>query len=220
MNPENSHLENLSEIRGIMERSSRFISLSGLAGIFAGIVALLTAAVAFFYLHYDARYFDPNVFYSKGLYLHSTKTTFSLIILGIAALILAIGGSVYFTTRKARRNNLPVWNAAAQRMILNLFIPLFAGGMFSLVLLYHNLFFLVAPVTLIFYGLALINASKYTLREINYLGVAEVLLGLLATFFIGYGLLFWAVGFGIMHILYGILMYKRYEQSPRESVPS
>jgi len=68
----------------------------------------------------------------------------------------------------------------------------------------------VAPLTLIFYGLALVNASKYTLSEIRSFGIAEIVLGLIAMAFIGYGLLFWAIGFGLLHIIYGIIMHVRY----------
>jgi hypothetical protein len=68
----------------------------------------------------------------------------------------------------------------------------------------------VTPLTLIFYGLALVNASKYTLSEVRSLGIIEIVIGLFAMHFIGYGLLLWAVGFGVMHIIYGIIMHIRY----------
>jgi hypothetical protein len=94
-----------------------------------------------------------------------------------------------------------------------LFIPLIAGGLFVAALLFHGLIFLIAPVTLIFYGLALINASKHTYHDVKYLGLIEIALGLIASFFVGYGLFVWALGFGVMHIVYGILMYLKYEHS-------
>ncbi len=96
-------------------------------------------------------------------------------------------------------------------MIINLLIPLVAGGIFCLILIYHKLLFLIASATLIFYGLALINGSKYTLHEIRYLGISEIFLGLLASVFTGYGLVFWTIGFGVLHIIYGILMYLKHE---------
>jgi hypothetical protein len=133
----------------------------------------------------------------------------------VIVLALALFFGIYFTTRKARKNGLKVWDHTAQRMVINLFIPLIAGGIFCLTLLYHHLIFLLAPATLIFYGLALINASKYTFNEIRVLGISEIILGLMAAFFIGYGLLFWAVGFGVLHIFYGLMMYYRYESRSR-----
>ena len=67
---------------------------------------------------------------------------------------------------------------------------------------------------LIFYGLALINSSKYTFFEIRYLGIAEIVLGLIASVFVSSGLILWAAGFGLLHIIYGIIMYYKYERKP------
>ena len=96
-------------------------------------------------------------------------------------------------------------------MLIHLFIPLLAGGIFSLLLIWHNNITLVASTTLIFYGLALVNAGKFTFGEIHYLGLSEIVLGLLAGFFLNYGLLFWALGFGLLHIVYGWVIYKKYQ---------
>ena len=106
---------------------------------------------------------------------------------------------------------MKVWDSTARRMVISLFVPLATGGIFCLILLYHHLVFLMAPSTLLFYGLALINASKYTLHEARVLGISEVILGLMAAWLVGYGLLFWAIGFGVLHIFYGLMMYFRYE---------
>ena len=69
-----------------------------------------------------------------------------------------------------------------------------------------------APASLIFYGISLVNASKYTLTDIRYLGVMEIILGLINTQFIDYGLYFWATGFGLLHIIYGAMMWWKYER--------
>jgi len=212
MTKKEEHLENLSEIRNLMERSSRFISLSGLSGVSAGLIALIGAAVAFFYLDYDQRYFDINSFFINQLYIKLHYSIYFLLIDGLAVLILALTAGIFFTTRKARKNSLPIWDNTAKRLLVNLFIPLVAGGAFCLILFYHKIIFLIAPATLLFYGLSLLNASKYTLHDIRYLGISEIILGLLAAFFVGYGLLFWAIGFGILHIIYGGVMYFKYEK--------
>ena len=114
--------------------------------------------------------------------------------------------------RNSIQKGVPIWGTMAKLTLINLFIPLIAGGIFCLVLLYHHIISLVAPATLVFYGMALFNAGKYTLKEIRVLGILEMLLGLIACFFVGYGLIFWAVGFGILHIIYGTVMYTRYER--------
>lgn len=220
MASQNEHVEQLREIRSIMERSSQFISLSGLSGVFAGIVALLGALAVYLY-QYDfffGRYYRGGVFLQEDLLSGDSLRNFYVFILltGAIVLILALALVAYFTRRNALRKGLPQWNATARRMLINLLIPLVAGGLFCASLLYHGLFYLVAPATLIFYGLALVNASKYTLRDIRFLGIMEIALGLLASIFVGYGLIFWAIGFGLLHIAYGLTMYYKYEGSAKQ----
>lgn len=212
MNQQKEHLETLSEIRSIMERSSRFISLSGLSGVFAGIFALIGASAAYVYLNISIstpRYYDYAISAEgdpvTGFYIFFFTDAISVLIASLAVVSI-------LTIRKAKKKGQTIWDSTAKRMLINLLIPLVTGGIFCLVLLYHGLIGLIAPATLIFYGLSLLNASKYTLNDIRYLGISEIMLGLLSSVYIGYGLLFWAVGFGILHIVYGTVMYKKYEQ--------
>jgi hypothetical protein len=130
--------------------------------------------------------------------------------LACIVLILALGFAIYFTTRNAKKRKLPIWTIATKYLLISLFIPLVAGGLFSLVLWYRGMPELIFSATLIFYGLALLNASKYLMNEIRYLAIIEVILGLVAGIF--YGLIFWTIGFGVMHIIYGIYMYLKYEK--------
>lgn len=221
MENENVHLSHLKEIRSIMEKSSQFLSLSGLAGVFAGSFALLGSLVVFIYKYdfFFGRYYNGGVFLSEDLISGAELAKFITFIIatGSVVLVLALLSGFYFTSRNAKRKELPLWSSSTKRMLINLFIPLVAGGIFSMALLFHNLLYLLAPATLIFYGLALVNASKYTLRDIRYLGLSEIVLGIVASFFVGYGLIFWAFGFGILHILYGSLMYLKYERVTNQS---
>jgi uncharacterized membrane protein YidH (DUF202 family) len=215
MNKENTSKQQLDEIRNLMERSSRFISLSGLSGISAGIVALIGALIAFFYLRFDLRYLDTNRYFNEKYFNFNRSEVYSLIFLASIVLVTALASTVYFTTRKARRRHLPIWTQTTRLMLYNLTIPLLSGGIFCSILLYHHLVFLIAPSTLVFYGLSLLSASKYTLPEIQWLGICEVVLGLIACIFVGYGLLFWVVGFSFLHIVYGTVMYYRYERGDK-----
>lgn len=212
MDKQNAHLETLSEIRSLMERSSRFISLSGLSGVFAGVFALLGALAA--YIHLDLN-INSSRYYEYAINANGeTNTGFYTFFFtdAICVLIAALVVGSILTMKKAKQKGQAIWDSTAKRLLINLLIPLVAGGLFCLVLLYHGLVGLVAPATLIFYGMGLLNASKYTLNDIRYLGVMEILLGLVASVYIGYGLLFWAVGFGLLHIIYGIVMYYKYEK--------
>lgn len=212
MDSNNDHLKAISDIRNMMERSSRFISLSGLSGVIAGVFALLGALAAYIYLEND---FFSSAYFKKGIIngiLNLNFMTFFFVdAMTVLALSLTFG--IFFTTRNAKRKGLPLLDKTSKRMIVNLLIPLMAGGIFCIILVYHHIIYLVAPATLLFYGLALLNASKYTLKDIRYLGITEIILGLISCFFIGYGLIFWALGFGVLHIIYGISMYLKYERN-------
>src|SRR5690606_24306478 len=204
MESKNYH-EDLAHIRSMMERSSRFISLSGLPGVFAGLVALLGAVYVYFVFQREGiDYFDGkrNVF--------SDDLVRELAIIGAAILVLAVLSGYIFTARKSKEKNLQIWDQTTKRLLFNFAVPLITGGLFCLGLLYHEIFVFVAPTTLIFYGLALVNASKYTFTDIQYLGLCQIVLGLLSFFFLGWGLVFWAFGFGVLHIVYGLVMHKKY----------
>lgn len=203
--------EDIQAIREIMERSSRFLSLSGLSGVFAGICALLGAGIAWFFI-LDSGYFQYDG-YMRGQGGWATSgTLFYLALDAMLILVFAVLGAVYFSYRKARRAGQQVWTNLTRRLLVHLMIPLVSGGIFILILVFRNNLELVAPLTLIFYGLSLVNAGKFTFGEIHYLGLTEIILGILAGIFINYGFLFWTIGFGLMHIIYGTVMFYRYEK--------
>lgn len=218
MTEKEEQLGHLSEIKNMMEKSSRFLSLSGLTGIFAGVYALVGAYLV--YSDFNIISSDTaSVTYSEFIKTANSGTDSvilkiqSLFTIGAIVLVLSLVTGYIFTSRKAKKQNLNVWDSTTKRMVVSLSIPLFAGGIFCLILIKHEVVGLIAPATLIFYGLALLNASKYTFNDIKYLGVLEIVLGLFSAYYIGRGLLFWAVGFGILHIVYGTVMYYRYDQN-------
>lgn len=197
------YLKDISDIKNLMNRSSQFISLSGLSGVLAGIYALIGAYIAHSLL---AR--------NRVVYVTLESNTFKAIVLtALTVLILSLASAFIMTYFKAKRQGEQVWNSTSKRLIVNFLIPLVTGGVFALLLLRHQVYGLIAPVTLIFYGLACINASKYTLRDVRYLGITIVILGLIATEFSGYALEFWALGFGVCHIIYGSIMYFKYDRN-------
>lgn len=200
------YLSDLKDIKSMMDRSSRFISLSGISGVVAGTLALAGAYVAYETIYVRQDYFDYRRVDMN------TETLLSLFGIAMTVLVLSLAAGIYFTQIRAKKTKQSLWDAQARRMVINLFIPLVAGGLLCLILLSKGFIGLIAPLTLIFYGLGLVNASKYTLTEVRSLGMAEVILGLLACQFIGYGLIFWAIGFGALHIIYGLAMYAKYDR--------
>lgn len=197
------YLEDLKDIKDIMDRSSRFISLSGLSGVFAGVFALLGAYLAYQTVYYEQAYVD----YRRAVI--DLESVLKLIGIAASVILLSFGFGIYFTNRKAKEKKQQLWDRSSKLLLSSLLIPLVTGGVLCLMLLFKGYIGFVAPFTLVFYGLALVNASKYTLSQIKSLGVMEIILGLVATHYIGYGLIFWALGFGVLHIVYGLLIQQQ-----------
>lgn len=205
MESKNYH-EDLLHIRSMMERSSRFISLSGLSGVVAGLAAIAGAVYVYFVFQREGiDYFDGkrNVF--------GPALVDELVMIGIAILVVALLSGYIFTANKSKRKGLKIWDATTRRLLVTFAVPLVTGGFFCLALLYHHFFVFIAPATLLFYGLALVSAERYTLTDIKYLGYCQIILGLISLFFLGWGLLFWTIGFGALHIVYGLIMHKKYK---------
>lgn len=213
--PNQHHLETLGQIRNLMEQSTRFLSLSGLSGVWAGLCALVGAFLAHQRLDGRAHSGYSDVENLRDVVQNSADwdaTTRYLITVALGVLVAAILGGIFFTTRKAKKQGKNVWNAASQRLLFSLFVPLVAGGIFCAALLFHKIPSLVAPATLVFYGLALIGSAKFTVRDVWSLGVCEVILGLIGCFQTGFSLELWALGFGLLHIIYGGWMWWKYEK--------
>lgn len=210
-------LSAIKDIKKMMERSSRFIGLSGWSGIAAGICGLVGAWFAYRVIG-RSRYAADNELVEKSRG-YSDDGFFSVQeIIGnrlfvIAALTFAAAfiSAFIFTFIKSRKNNTPIWGSSAKRLLISISVPMIAGGVFLLKLINNGAFGLIAPGCLLFYGLALLNGSKYTVGEIRYLAYCEIILAIVSCWFIGWGLYFWAVGFGVLHIVYGAFMLNKYE---------
>ncbi|MEP7195621.1 MAG: hypothetical protein ABI851_03830 [Saprospiraceae bacterium] len=198
--------DDIHHIRRIMERSSTFLSLSGLSGISAGASALLASGLAWQLMY------KHQINYLDGITnSYSSQLIIQLIGLACLTFIVAILTGYYFTRNKAKKLNLSLWTNTSKAMLIHLLIPLITGACLCLILISYNLFVMVAPTTLLFYGLSLVSASKFSHREIFTLGSIEIVLSLIGFLFPGYGLLIWALGFGVFHILYGIIMHIKYQ---------
>lgn len=214
MNKQQQSLEDLQHIKNMMERSSRFISLSGLSGIAAGICALVGAWFANNVISASGgpsgyRAVISRTIASESLLDFVGHRLFQIAVLTFCA---AFFFAFLFTYLRSKKNKIPVWGSAAQRLIINVAIPMAAGGIYLFKQMQFGNYGLIAPGCLIFYGLALINAGKYTIGEVRYLGYCQLLLGIINCWFVGFGLYFWAFGFGILHIIYGIIMWYRHER--------
>lgn len=210
MGNRNNPAEDIQAIRKLMEESSRFLSLSGLSGVIAGLSAIAGAILVYFWIPGTGSIHLEDYF--TGLAV-SRNLTIRWQLLAVAAVVLlvALSCAFFLSAGRTKKAGKSFWSPASRRMVINLFIPLIAGGLFVIALLMQYFVSLIVPALLIFYGLALVNAGKFTLGEIFYLGILQIITGLLAVFVPGYDLVFWVAGFGVLHIVYGLLMYRKYE---------
>ena len=211
MDNQSEYIEDIRIIKKVMEESSRFLSLSGLSGLFAGLIALAGAAFAIFIL-FDGRFLLDDGFFSENTAREITLLKTWLIVTAAIVLAMAIGVSLLFSHRKSVRKGLKMWTPVSKRLLVNLLVPLITGGILILIFYFQHHWNLVIPSMLIFYGLALVSAGKFTYNEIFYLGLIEILTGLLSAALPVYGILLWCFGFGLLHITYGLIMYRKYER--------
>jgi hypothetical protein len=131
----------------------------------------------------------------------------------ISVALVSILTGIYLTTRKAQQQQAKIWDATSKRLVINFLIPLVVGGLYMLIILSQGKYGQSGGLMLIFYGLALVNASKYSIGDIQYLGFIQIILGLIGTWQPGYGFWLWVIGFGIMHIIYGTWMHFKYDRN-------
>ena len=205
-----SSSEDLKTIRKIMEESTRFLSLSGLSGIFAGFFAIIGAIIAWLTV------FDQNLIqldkYLAGINESELQKIIKLLIINASVvLVLSVFIALYLSGRKARQSGKKIWTPVSKRLLVNFLVPLVTGGLFVIIAILRENYPMIIPGLLVFYGLSLVNAGKFTYSEVFYLGILEIIAGLTSIFFPGSGLLFWVFGFGLLHISYGFFMYRKYE---------
>jgi len=197
----------LSSIRNLMERSTKFISLSGLSGVLAGIYALIGAFIG--YKLVDSNFGELDY---RDQYVTEPRILLELFLIAVTVLLLSLLTCIFLTIRQARKRGENFWNPVSQRLVVNMSIPLFTGGLFMLILLFQGSYGIIAPASLIFYGLSLIAGSQFTFSDVKWLGYCQIIIGLAAMLFPAYSILFWMMGFGLLHIIYGSVMHFKYKQ--------
>jgi hypothetical protein len=205
-------LQDVKDIRRLMERSSRFTSLSGLSFIAAGACALIGAYFAYQTItdYYNPGYGNRDTWIYTDANFRWLRRT--LVLIAGSVFASAVLSAFFFTWRKSTSQKTSLFDPASRRVFWNMAIPLASGGLFVFGMLVYDEWRFVAPGCLLFYGLALVNAGKYTLADIRYLGFCEILLALINMYFIRYGFYFWVIGFGVLHIVYGIIMWWKYDR--------
>ncbi len=208
MKENRDYIQDISEIRSMMERSTKFMSLSGLAGVMAGIYALVGAYIVMGMYGFNPDDMVYRTTADGGVFPYLPEIT----LVALAVLALAVATAVFLSHQKAKKRDEKIWNDVSRRLLINMAVPLVTGGIFVIILILNGLLGLIAPATLLFYGLALFSAGQLTFKDIKYLGLIQIALGLIGAYYVSFGLVCWALGFGVTHIIYGIYMYMKYER--------
>lgn len=200
-------IKEIGQIRSLMEKSSKFMSISGLSGVLIGSYALLGA-----FLGYITVYGFQSEFGYRDYYVTDAGIVIKLILIAATVLTASVATGILMARQKAKRIGQSIWNATSKSLAKAMCVPLFTGGLLSIILVFKGEYGLIASNMLVFYGLSLYAAGTFTFKELRWLGVLDIILGLLALCLPGYGLWFWALGFGVLHIVYGLIVHQRYEK--------
>lgn len=217
MNQELSPLESIQEIKSYMQKSTRFLSLSGWSGIWVGSCGIISGLFAMYLIndsdinplnyHYYGAGYQTESFYSLKEVLR-----FKLLLVEIITFVVALAGGFFFSVKKARKDGVIFLNHVFRRMAINFSIPLVTGGFVCLAFMRYNMLIFIAPTTLVFYGISLLMIARDTLDEVKKLAIFEILLGILSFYFLRYNMIIWIFGFGVLHIVYGIIMRNKYDR--------
>jgi len=204
----------LKVIRQLMERPVRYSSMSGLSGILAGCVTLAGLAT------------DTLVCEHWGL-----GSTTMWINLGVWAgvFLAALAGTLGLTRIRELRQGMPLWSPIKRKILMTILPPFVAGAGLTAAIVYRwytprgpNEWGLIAPVWMLFYGVACWQVGEFSIRELRYMGAAFVLAGLLSAAFCQSSVpalslaegtapyLTLGVTFGGFHIVYGVIVRIRY----------
>lgn len=181
-------LENLRFIRETMERSGSFTAVPGWGGAAMGLTAVVAALVA-------ARTETPEAWLATWL---------------VAALVAMLVG-VWATVRKVRAAAVPILSGPAQKFVLSLAPPLFAGALLTVALYRAGLLAPLPGMWLLLYGAAVMTAGAFSVRIVPVMGLSFMLTGTLALFSpAAWGNWFLGAGFGGLQVLFGIVIARRY----------
>jgi hypothetical protein len=181
-------MDNLSFIRSTMERATAFTAVPGWGGVAMGVTALAATALA----------------QSRG-----TREEWLLVWLAASVLALAIGG--WSMGVKAKRAGTSVFSYPGRRFVLSYLPPLAVGGLLTLVLVRAGLYSTLPGTWLLLYGTGVVTGGAFSVRVVPIMGLCFMALGAIALFAPpawGYWLM--AAGFGGLHIIFGLIIARRY----------
>ena len=180
--------ENLKYIRETMERAGSFTAVPGWGGVLMGVSALLTAFIS-------SQLPSRDIWFAAWL--------------GEAMFAFAIGA--WAMVQKAKAVKAPLLYGPGRKFALSLCPAMIAGAVFSVVLYANDLFQLMPGTWLLLYGVAVVTGGAFSVRVVPIMGGCFMAIGALALFApFSLANLFMVLGFGIIHIAFGVVIARRY----------
>ena len=181
--------ETLQFIRDAMARASAFTAVPGWGGVLMGVTALAAAAIS-----------GPPDGSLRWVMVWFTDAA-------VAATIAIVA-----MTRKARRSGTPLSSAApAHKFALAFVPPLVAGMVLTAVFATMGLMARLPGCWLLLYGTAAATGGAFSVRVVPLMGLCFMALGAIALFGpAAWGNAFMAAGFGLLHIVFGLIIARRY----------
>lgn len=205
-------LNTLNEIKDLMEKSSRFQSISGLSIVIVGLLASVVSAGAWLMLlpHSDISWLPTTC---NGILINSPFRTKIAVFSALLLLVISFSTVSFFSLHKMKKQRGAVsFDSTLRRCLFHFCVPMVVGGLLCAAMLLQGHYGLTSTFMLVFYGLALINCSHYTSSSIAMLGYAQLVLGVVDCFAVSHAILLWWLGFGLMHILFGIYFIIKYDR--------
>ncbi len=181
-------MDNLRYIRETMERASAFTGISGWGQVAIGVTALISAFIA-------AR----QLSFQGWLAVWIAEAVVSLLIAG------------WSMDRKARAAQMPLLSGPGRKVAFSLSPPIFVGGLLTVVLYQAGLTNEIPGIWLLLYGTGVVTGGMFSVRIVPIMGLCFMALGAV-TLFSSPALANWflAAGFGGLHIVFGVIIARRY----------
>jgi hypothetical protein len=181
-------MDNLRYIRETMERSQSFTAVSGVGGVLMGLIALGATFLAV-----------------------RSETTEAWVTVWMSAAVLSLGIALVAMTMKARAAGGSLLVGAGRKFAWNLTPPLLVGGLLTVAMTQMGAATLLPGVWLLLYGTGVVTGGAFSVRVVPLMGLAFMLVGAAALFApAAWGNLFMAGGFGLLHIVFGIVIWRKH----------
>jgi hypothetical protein len=181
-------MDNLSFIRGAIERAASFTAVSGKGQAVVGLTALVAAWIA-----------AGQTSRSRWVWVW------------VAEALLALLISAWAIAKKARASDVPLFTGASRKFALAFGLPIAVGALVTPPLLQSSAADRLPGLWLALYGTGIVTGGLFSVAIVPFMGLCFVLLGACAL----YGPPVWgdplmALGFGGLHVAFGIAIARRY----------